>query len=46
MWEGGGVEIYNIPDKFTCMKTKDGGATPKKDPTQNGTRGTPKHIEF
>ena len=24
------------------MKTKDGGATPKKDPTQNGTRGTPK----
>ncbi len=25
----------------TCIKTKEGGATPMKDPIQKGVRGTP-----
>ena len=27
---------------FTCMNTKEGGATPKNEPIQNGLKGTPK----
>ena len=30
----------------TWMKTKEGGATPKKDPVQNGTNGTPVQIQY
>lgn len=27
--------------EITCINTKEGGATPKKEPNQKGSRGTP-----
>ena len=35
------VEVSCCKVVPALMKMKEGGATPKKDPTQNGKRGTP-----